>query len=144
MDKIKKLQAILFGAISIVALVSYSIAGFSLHFFVHFFSGITVGLIFLIVLSHGGIKVKRYEYIIPFLFWVYAVIPEFIVVAQQHPKWTNIFLFHELLDGLVEKFDMAIFIIGLVALFIFLIYLKLRNAAQCDIIFNHEKNTETS
>lgn len=124
----KKVEIILFGTPALLGFILYTVAGFPLHFFTHFFPAISAGLVVLLILTQVGIEIGKYEVKIPFLFWIYAVIPELIVVDQQHPRWTNIFLLHEWLDDLLALSTMTIVANGFITLFLLALYSKLRKS----------------
>lgn len=120
----KKFQLISFGMVILIGFLVYSFLGFPLHFFNHFFIGISAGILILILLSLIKIKIQKFELIIPFLLWIYSIIPEFIM--GQHAKWTNIFLFHFWLDKLLDKSVFTLIVLLLIAIGLFITYLFVR------------------
>ena len=106
-----------FLAATLVIFFSYAQAGVAIHFFNHLFPAIAVGFLVLIMLEKKGMATRNFRLGLPFLIWIYSIIPElFVEEGGLHPIWTNIFLFHEWFDHLLEASPTVLILNGLLAL----------------------------
>lgn len=100
----------------LVGLLIYALGGETFHFFNHFFPGVALGVAILLILALLGKSTEQYEFSIPFLTYLYAIVPEFIAIIRssisgsklEHSWWENIFLFHNSLDHWLEQTELII------------------------------------
>ncbi len=121
-------QAGIFGIAAITGFLIYLSVGSPHHFFNHFFIGISFGLLVLIVLSLRGMNTIQYEYSVPLIFWMFAIIPEFLADDKGHQGWTNIFLFHQQADHILNGYPLILVLYFLVSIGVLVIYLKVRRS----------------
>lgn len=122
------------GIVIIFGLFFYSLNGVILHFFNHFFPSVALGIIILIVLTLLGKNTQKYEFTIPFIVYIYAIIPEFIAIARNvtkkeelhHQAWENIFLLHTTLDRWLEQTKLIVLLTAFVLFITIIVYKQLR------------------
>jgi len=114
----------------LAAFSGYWSQGVTLHFFLHLFIGSIAGLSILIVVSRFKPGVVEYEYLFPFLGWLFAATPELFVVSDRHPTWTDIFLGHVSADEIMENSPMILIYLSIVVVALLAAYVKLRPKNQ--------------
>ena len=109
--------------ISLVIFFVYVKEGVTIHFFNHLFPALWVGFLALIVLEKFYVHTGRVRLLLPFLVWMYSIVPElFVGEAGSHPEWTNACLLHEWFDHLLNKSYEILFLNGLLAVIFSLYY----------------------
>ena len=69
------------------------------HFALHTLMGWDVGLLVLLGGRLAGVRPHRWDGVLPLLFAIWAMAPDFIyVLGPYHRDWMDVFLFHVALD----------------------------------------------